>query len=53
MFVVGIGEVFLKGLNRNIFIKRLIRNIKDGMEGEVFFEQNRIFVEGNEEKVLA
>src|SRR3989338_7393665 len=53
MFVVGIGEVFLKGLNRNIFIKRLIRNIKDGTEGNVFFEQNRIFVEGNDEKVLA
>ncbi|MFA4887252.1 MAG: THUMP domain-containing protein [Candidatus Nanoarchaeia archaeon] len=53
MFVIGIGEVFLKGLNRNTFIKRLIKNILAGTKGYVFFEQNRIFVEEADEKILA
>lgn len=51
IILVRIGEIFLKGLNRNVFENKLILNINRAMVefggAKVFLSQSRIYVEPN------
>lgn len=49
LILVRFGEIFLKGLNRPFFIKKLIERIRvvvSPYHAKVWFEDSRVYVAG-------
>ena len=53
VLLVRFGEVYLKGLNRPVFLKKLVDNVKRALKpmggGEVWLSDSRIYVAGIED----
>ncbi|MGN0970750.1 MAG: tRNA 4-thiouridine(8) synthase ThiI, partial [Aristaeellaceae bacterium] len=49
LLLVRYGEIFLKGLNRPVFMRALVKRVKHAvapLHGEVWLHDGRIFVSG-------
>lgn len=49
LLLVRYGEIFLKGLNRPVFLKALVRRVREAvapLNGEVWLHDGRVFVSG-------